>query len=339
MSTDTTTSATAGEFATESRGARLRRFAIRRGPLILFAGLIVYLSLASPFFLTSANILSSLEQTAPIAVVAFGLAIVVIGGGDDVVSGGIDLSLPASAALATVIISDQLTNQGAGLPQAFLLALLAALAVGVLNAVLVSVVGLTAILATLATYVAVVGVTRVVSENRRIDVTDPAILFIRDEEIVGLPVAVWIMLLVFAVVAFLVHRTRYGMHLQATGGNLDAARSAGIATTRIVGSTFVLASVAAAVAGVLLVARGSGSSPGIDERLLVDMVLATFIGAAFSPRNVVTILGAMLGATFVALLSNGLVLTRVNNQWIDGWKGVLILIVVAAAALQHRERR
>lgn len=340
MSTDTSTAPPPGEFAAaDSRGARIRRFAIRRGPLFLFAGLCVYLALASPFFLTAPNILSSLEQTAPIAVIAFGLAIVVIGGGDDVVAGGIDLSLPASAALATVIISDQLTNQGAGLLQAFLFALIAVLVVGLVNAVLVSVVGLTSILATLATYVAVVGITRVVSENRRIDVDDPAILYIRDEEILGIPVAVWIMLAVFAAVAFLVHRTGYGMHLQATGGNADAARAAGIGTTRIVASTFVLASVIAAIAGVLLVARGSGSSPGIDERLLVDMVLATFIGAAFSPRNVVTILGAMVGATFVALLSNGLILTRVNNSWIDGWKGVLILVVVAAAALQHRERK
>jgi len=68
------------------------------------------------------------------------------------------------------------------------------------------------------------------------------------------------------------------------------------------------------------------------------MVLATFVGAAFSPRNVVTILGAMLGAVFVALLSNGLILIRVDNSWIDGWKGVLILIVVSAAALQNRNR-
>ena len=222
-----------GQFGTESRGVRLRRFAIRRGPLFLFGGLCVYLALASPFFLTSANILSSIEQAAPIAVVAFGLAIVVIGGGDDVVSGGIDLSLPASAALATVIISDQLTNRGASLPQAFLFALLAALAVGIVNAVLVSVVGLTAILATLATYVAVIGITRVVSENRRIDVTDPAILVIRDQEVLSVPVAILVMLAMFALVGFLVHRTGFGMHLQATGGNADAARSAGIATSRI----------------------------------------------------------------------------------------------------------
>jgi ribose transport system permease protein len=317
---------------------RLRRFLLRRGPLFLFGGICVYLAIATPFFLTAPNIMSSVVQAAPIAIVAFGLAIVVIGGGDDVVSGGIDLSLPASAALATVIISDQLTNQGASFGQAFVLALLASLVVGVVNAGLVRI-GLSSILATLATYVALIGITRVISQNRRINVTDPVILFIRDERPLGIPVPILIMLAVFAVLGFLIHRTRYGMHVQATGGNRDAAEAAGIATRRILSSTFVLASVAAAVAGVLLVARGSGSSPGIDERLLVDMVLATFVGAAFSTRNVVTILGAMLGAIFVALMANGLILVRVNNSWIDGWKGVLILVVVAMAAVQNRERR
>jgi ribose transport system permease protein len=129
------------------------------------------------------------------------------------------------------------------------------------------------------------------------------------------------------------------MRVQAIGGSRDAAASAGISVQRLTAWTFVIASIAAAVAGVLLVARGSGSSPGIDERLLVDMVLATFIGAAFSPRNVVTILGAMLGAVFVALMANGLILNRVDNSWIDGWKGVLILVVVATAALQNRDRK
>ena len=86
-------------------------------------------------------------------------------------------------------------------------------------------------------------------------------------------------------------------------------------------------------------ARGSGMSPGIDERLLVDMVLATFVGAAFSARNVVTVLGSMLGAVLVAFMATGLILNLVDNSWVDGWKGLLILLVVIAAALQTRRSR
>lgn len=314
-------------------------FLIRRGPLLLFAILIIVLALGSNSFLSGPSINSSLVQAAPIAIIAMALSLVVMGGGDDVVAGGIDLSLPGSAALATAIISDQLTNQGSSFAMAVLFGLLAAITVGLVNAVLVSYVGLTSILATLATYVSVVGVVRVLTGNKRIDVTDPTILYIRDGNILGIPVVVVIMLVTFVLVAFIFHRTKYGMSVQAVGGSLDAAVAAGLKTKRIVGSTFISAAVVASIAAVLLVARGSGSSPGMDERLLVDMVLATFVGAAFSSRNVVTVLGSMLGAILVTFMSTGLVLNRINNSWIDGWKGVLILLVVVAAAVQIKGRK
>ena len=314
-------------------------FLIRRGPLLLFAILIIVLALGSNSFLSGPSINSSLVQAAPIAIIAMALSLVVMGGGDDVVAGGIDLSLPGSAALATAIISDQLTNQGSSFAVAVLFGLLAAITVGGVNAVLVSYVGLTSILATLATYVSVVGVIRVLTGNKRIDVTDPTVLYIRDGNIFGIPVVVVIMVITFALVAFIFHRTKYGMSVQAVGGSLDAAVAAGLKTKRIVGSTFISAAVVASIAAVLLVARGSGSSPGMDERLLVDMVLATFVGAAFSSRNVVTVLGSMLGAILVTFMSTGLVLNRINNSWIDGWKGVLILLVVVAAAVQIKGRK
>lgn len=324
--------------APSARGALSVQNLKRRIPLLLFLLLLVFLSVRAPAFLEPSNILASLVQAAPIAIVSFGLAAVVIGGGDDAVAGGIDLSIPASAALATAIVSDQLTNAGAGIVQAFLLALVAVLVVGVANAVLVTVVGLPSILSTLATYATVVGVIRVVTVNRRINVDHPAILSIRDGNLLGVPTAVVIALVLFAGFAFLMHRTPYGMHVQAVGGSRDAAESSGLKPSRYIASTFLLGAVAAAFASLVLTARGSGMSPGIQDRLMIDMVLATFLGASFSPRNVVTVQGALLGAILVAFMSNGLILMRVDNSWVDGAKGALILIVVASAALQNRRR-
>jgi ribose transport system permease protein len=147
------------------------------------------------------------------------------------------------------------------------------------------------------------------------------------------------MLICAAVFSFIFQRTRYGLQVQAVGGSLDAASASGIKTKPLMASTFVLAAFVASIAAVLLVARGSGSSPGMEERLLVDMVLATFVGAAFSSRNVVTVLGAMLGSILVTFMATGLILNRTDNSWVDGWKGLLILIVVTAAALQNRSKR
>ena len=96
---------------------------------------------------------------------------------------------------------------------------------------------------------------------------------------------------------------------------------------------------AAVIAAPTILARGSGSSPGSEETLLVEMVLATFLGATFSPRRVVTVWGAMLGALLVNALSNGLALMRVDIFWIGGIKGVLILLVLATAAIKVEQPR
>lgn len=317
----------------------VKRFLLRRGSLLVFVILLGYLALNSPAVLTANNFWSSIIQAAPIAIVACGLAVVIIGGGDDAISGGIDLSLPGSAAMATVIISTQLADPQGSFWVAFVLALGAALAVGIVNALLVVTLGLSPILATLATYVSVIGINRVLSGNKRINVSHEAIVYVRDGKIAGIPVSVIVAFLVVVLLGFLIHRTAYGAHVQAVGGSRDAAISAGMPVKKLLGSTYVLAATTAAVAGVLLVARGSGSSPGIDERLLVDMVLAAFIGAAFSARNIVTVPGAMLGAVLVSFMSNGLILNRVPNSWVEGVKGALILLVVATAALQNRERK
>lgn len=317
----------------------LKGFLIRRGPLLLFGLLLVVLAAGAPAIVSATSISAILVQASPIAIVAFGLAVVVIGGGDDVVVGGIDLSIPAGAALSAAVISDQLTNRGASFAQAFVFGLLAALLVGVINATLVTVVGLAPILATLAVSASVVGVIRVLTTNRRINVEDPTILWIRDTSIFGAPIPVLIMLMTFGLFGYVVHRTRYGMRLRTVGGNLDAGLSVGLKPRILVPSTFIWGALAAGLAGVLLVARGSGMSPGIEERLLVDMVLATFVGAAFSSKNIVTILGSMLGAILVSFMATGLILNRVDNSWVDGWKGVLIMLVVTAAALQTRRSR
>ena len=86
------------------------------------------------------------------------------------------------------------------------------------------------------------------------------------------------------------------------------------------------------IVGMFVLARGSGSSPGSEESLLLEMVLATFLGAAFSPRRVVTVWGAILGAVLVSALSVGFISIGVNVFWTGCIKGGLILLVVASAS-------
>jgi ribose transport system permease protein len=301
-------------------------------PLAVFALLFAYLSIASSNFLSASTIELILKQAVPTVVVSIGLATVVIAGGDDVVSGGIDLSIPATAIICAAIIADQVTNNEASIIIGLILAFGAAAIIGAVNAGLVVWVRMTPLLATLATSVAVVGVTKVITESKRIGVSDPAVIFIRDDRILG--VAAGVVLTAIIAVAFwhLVHRTRWGMSLQATGGSRDAAEISGIDTKRFVVQSFLLAAFAGWLASMFVLARGSGSSPGSEENLLLEMVLAVFLGAAFSPRRVVTVWGTVLGAVLVSALSVGFISVGVNVFWTGCIKGGLILLVVASAS-------
>lgn len=314
------------------------RLIIARFPIIVFVVLLAYLSLKSEFFLEWRNLSNILRTAAPDAILAAGLAAVVMAGGDDVVVGGIDISIPAAATLGVGILSDQLVS-GRSFGYSLMLASLAVIAVGVLNAILVVGVRLTPLLATLASSVAVVGITKWVTNNRRITVDNDFISEVRDGTFLGLPIPAVFALGVFIALGFVVHRTPFGRHLQASGGNRAAAEISGLHPPLYLASSFILASFAGIVAAVVLTARGSGLSPGIEEALLLDMVLATFVGAAFSPRRVVTIPGAMLGALLVKALGNGFQLIQVDIFKVGMIKGILILIVVASAAIENRQQR
>ncbi|MEM7443892.1 MAG: ABC transporter permease [Pseudomonadota bacterium] len=321
----------------EVPGVDFRRL-IGLAPLIIFVSMLIYIGLTVPSFLTWEAIQLILKQSAPVVVVCLGLSIVVMAGGDDVVSGGIDLSIPATAILAAGIMAQQLTVAGTPLALAAAMALGAALVVGAINGVLVTRIGMTPLLASLAMFVAVVGVNNVVTSSRRIDVDEPLIIFLRDGRIAGLPSSVVVTLVAAVVLIFLVHRTKWGANLQAVGGSRDAAEVSGLSPNHFLFWSFVLAAITGFLSSFLVLARGSGSSPGTEDNLMLEMVLATFLGASFSPRRVVTVWGAALGAVLVAALATGFKQMGVNVFWTGLIKGSLILIVVALGVISARTR-
>ncbi|HBG97852.1 MAG: ABC transporter permease [Rhodobacteraceae bacterium] len=311
--------------------------AIGAAPLILFAAMLAFIATQAPNFLTLLTFTLILEQALPVVLVCAGLSFVVMAGGDDVVSGGIDLSIPATAVLAAGITAQWLSQDGT-LIVALLLAFGASLGVGLINAILVTRIGVSPLLSTLSMFVAVVGVNNLVTASRRINVDDPFIVWLRDGSVAGIPVGIPIVAAIVLVLWHVAHRTRFGLNMQAVGGNRDAAEVSGLDTRMLQGASFLLAALTGFLASLFVLARGSGSSPGVEDNLLLEMVLATFLGAAFSPRRVVTLWGAVLGALLVAAITLGFKSMGVNVFWLGLIKGALILAVVAFGALANRGR-
>lgn len=318
---------------------RVRRLNLR--VMLPFTGLIavvvevVFFSTQAPGFLTSSNLLNILVQGAVVAVGAFGLAVVVIGGGDDVVTGGIDLSIGATIGLSGTTAALVLRG-GSPVLLALAAALGVAVLVGAINAGAIAV-GIRPLLATLAMMGIATSADLLVSNNLQVPVKDAFFVWLRAGRPLGIPAPVVVLVVLFLLTWVVVGFTKTGVRLYATGGNPIAAQVAGIKTRRYVAVTYLFSGFCAGVAGILLTARSSGSTPGAGSPLLLNIILAAFISVIFSRRLVVNILGTFVGGIFVAALTNGFTLINVPTYWVSGVKGALILLVVAVSALRGRK--
>jgi len=307
---------------------------VRLGSFVAFAALMAYFTAAAPGFLSFANVANVFEQSAILGVLAFGMTIVIIGGGAAVVSGGIDLSVAATlglcAALYAVLLREGQTDAVA-LPATLLLGML----VGSLNAFAVVWLGMVPLLATLAIMNVCAGFELVLTQNTVVPAASPVLTFLAGSGPFGIPLLAIALIGVAAVLLVGVQFSAVGLRLYAVGGHPEAARAAGLPLARYIAGTYVLSGLCAAMAAVLSVALLNGSTTGSGE-LLLSVVLTALLGVVFSARLVPTISGTLLSVLFVGFLINGFQLTNVSSYWVNGVEGVLIVLVVAATSLVRR---
>jgi ribose transport system permease protein len=315
--------------------SRILDILLRYGGLLIIIGVFAYFTLMSPFFMTADNLMAILKQSAVLAIAAFGASTVMIGGGTHIIKGGIDLSVGAQLGLVTAIYALMLTS-GFNPFVAIAVGTAVGLLVGLGNGVAVAFIGIIPLLATLAMQNVVNGVELLITSNLNVPVSSDFITWLADGEILGLPVPVAILIVTFIGYYLLIERTPLGYQIRATGGNTDAAITSGIPIRRNVVLTYMLASLAVAIAAIIIVGRVSGSVRGIGPLMLLDILLAAYVSAMFSRRWVINIPGTLVGAIFVGALTNGFTLVNIATYWVLAVKGVLILIVVAATSIQRQ---
>lgn len=294
-------------------------------------------AVASPHFATPGNLGAVLTQATVFAVAGIGLATVIATGGDDVLTGGIDLSIGAVCGLAGTIAA-VVTASGAPAGTAVLVSLAAAAVIGIANGAAV-VAGLRPLLATLATMGIATSLELVVSGNVKTALEAAPFLWLREGSVLGIPAAVLVLLVIGALAWWALDRTPFGVNSYAVGDNATAAAVAGLNPNRYRFASYVISSLLGGAAGILLASRLSAAVPGIGAQVLLDIILVAYMSAVFSRRLVVNVPGTVVAAVFVAGLTNGLTLLGVASQWTGAAKGALILLVLAVVALRGRNSR
>lgn len=281
--------------------------------------LCVAMWIATPHFLTAQNISNVLLEVAVTAVLAIGQTYIII-------LGEIDLSVGAILGLTGALSAGVLAH--GNLAEALLIALVIGAAAGFLNGTLVTKGKIPSFIATLGTMTAIEGVTLVYTGGNPISVGSAQYQWLGQGYIVGIPVPVVLMVVLYVAFWFLLHRTHFGRYVFATGDNIEASRLSGINVRRIKTTVFMMAGALSAVAGIILTGRLSTASPVAGQGMELDSIAAVILGGTSLTGGKGRLTGTVIGAIILGVLDDGMNLLDVSAFYQGVVKGVIIILAV-----------
>jgi ribose/xylose/arabinose/galactoside ABC-type transport system permease subunit len=352
MTTPTLTYASPG---TVGRRVDLRSMLSRIGP---FLGLIFVFALFAVLtprtFLSTGNVQVMLIQTAVVGTAALGMTLIII-------SGGIDLSVGSTIALVTVAVAllltrgEALTSRLGATPDGTYLGLtfsqlngIAALLGGVLTGalcglligLLVTQLRLAPFIVTLGTWGGYRGLAKGLADESMVAAPstwlNEMLSLTPDKAWMVLPPGVWLMLILAALMAAVLRYTRFGRHVFAIGSNEQTARLCGVRVERTKLLIYVLGATLAGVAGVMQFSYLTVGDPTTASGLELDIIAAVVIGGASLSGGQGTILGTLIGALIMTVVSNGCTKLGLANWVQEIVTAFIIILAVAVDRFRHR---
>lgn len=312
--------------APSSRGKDFIR-AIGMLPVLIL--LCIGFAVSSENFASMQNFSIITQQASINIVLAAGMTFVIL-------TGGIDLSVGSILAASAVVA--MLVSQ---IPDLGMLGIAAGLACGLLfgliNGVLVAFVKLPPFIVTLGALTAVRGIARLIGNDGTIFNPQLPFAFIGNGDVLGVP---WLVVIAFAVVAlswFILRRTVLGLNIYSVGGNPEAARLAGIKVWAVLLFVYCTSGLLSGLGGVMASARlyaANGLQLGASYEL--DAIAAVILGGTSFVGGTGSIVGTLIGALIIAVLTNGLILLGVSDIWQYIVKG---LVIIGAVALDRYRRK
>ncbi|MGB4595489.1 MAG: ABC transporter permease [Anaerolineaceae bacterium] len=327
----------------------LKSVLLRAGPIFAFLLLAIYLSFASPHFFTASNFVNISKQTSITAILAVGQTLVII-------TGGIDLSVGAiaavSASVASVLMTQQLTIGGlvigpVGFGWGILIALIVGLIAGALNGLIISKGKIPDFIATMGMSMVIRGAALLITSGLPVPSHVAAtelkgylpeqMVWLGNGDILGIPVAGIIAILAVIIGWFILRYTVFGRSVYAVGGNRDAARVSGINIDKTKILVYVVSGLMAAVAGIVLAGRLNSANALMADGEDMRSIASAVIGGANLAGGDGGAVGSLIGALTMGILANGLNLLNVSAFWQRVIQGLVIISVVLFD--QWRRRR
>ncbi len=289
-----------------------------------------------PSFLKVDNLLNIANQIAVIAIVAIGMTMVIITGGIDLSVGSL---IALSAVLAAKFIRDGAGGTDAsplGMTVACLAAILTCGLVGAFTGAMITRFRIPSFIVTLAMMLVGSGLAYMISAGQSIyQIPDSFVWLGRDADLFGLPNAVVLMVILYALAHVLMARMRLGRYLYAVGGNREAARLSGVPVERVFLFAYIASASLAGLGGVIMASQLKSGSPTYGNMYELYVIAAVVVGGTSLSGGEGKILGTLIGAFIIAVIQNGMNLTNIESYTQKVVLGLVILGAVLIDRLRH----
>ncbi|KQW29666.1 sugar ABC transporter permease [Rhizobium sp. Root274] len=282
------------------------------------------LTLLTDAFASERNLFNVARNFAFVGIIAIGMTAVIA-------SGGIDLSVGSSVVLSAMVIS---VTMAAGAPflLAAVMALGAALLVGLLNGVLVAYAGMPPFVVTLGTLSAARSLAMVLSDNKMIWDFGPdhnILIWVGGGSTLGIPHPLYVLAALTLIMSLAFKWTRWGQHLFAIGSSENAALLTGIPVRRMKVSIYMFSAFTAGLAGILMAGWLGSVTTNLGQAMELTVIAAAVIGGANLAGGEGNALGAVVGALLIEVIRNSLILLGISTFWQGMFIGTFIVVAVA----------
>lgn len=312
---------------------------------IALIAVLVFFSIAAPNFLSAANLILMAKHVALNAFLAMGMTFVII-------TGGIDLSVGSIVGLCGMVAGYLVLN-GIDLHIGYtiyfnvfeiaLITLAVGILIGAVNGLLITRLNVAPFIATLGVLYVARGLALLSSDGRTFpnlvgkpELGTTGFGFLGAGRLVGLPVSIWILIVVALGAAYLARYTPLGRHIFAVGGNERAARISGVRVNMIKMFVYMFSGFCAAIVGLIISSELMASHPATGESFELNAIAAAVLGGTSMSGGRGTIGGTIVGAFVIGILSDGLVMMGVSSFWQMVIKGLVIIVAVVVDQAQRR---
>ncbi len=285
----------------------------------------------SPAFFTTSNFSNTAQFSAAVGMVVVAESLILL-------TGSFDLSLQSVYGLAPMIgawliVGKDAQGLGTKWNPAFGILVVVGIgaAVGLFNGFMIVKLKFNAFIFTLAMLILLAGLQQGIVSGRTIYEMPPSFIYLGGAYWGGFPVSAWVTSAVFLAAVLFMRYHRTGRAIYAIGGNLEAARAAGIKVDRIRIGVFAVAGILAAIAGLMIAGQVVAVTANQGNNLIFTVFAAAVIGGIALEGGRGRMIGAFTGVVLLGLVNNVLVLRNTSTFWIDAANGAIILIALGLA--------